>query len=356
MNKRKTILVIAVSGIGNTVMATPLIRQLSRTNWTIEVLSLNQTIASPLLKSPWVSKFYFFGANFFQTFKLLLCLRARRYDYSLVIYPSNNWRYNILCFVVGAKQRLIHSYPKFKYRNWEFLQNLKTPALAGIHDIEQNLNLLALLSLPKPENNCLAFFTDEKDQQSAQNWLKNNVKGPGPLVGVHLGAGARQNSGQKQEKRWPLANFAALLKLLRKSFACEFVVLVGPQEQSLQKAFRELADSDKIHFFTGSLGIGAELIAHCRLFLSNDSGPMHIAAAKNIPTVGIFGPTDETRTAPRGEKCLVARNQKLACRPCLQYPINTTKSRIACGYNFDCLKKLSPEEVFNAIKNNSLLK
>jgi ADP-heptose:LPS heptosyltransferase len=91
----------------------------------------------------------------------------------------------------------------------------------------------------------------------------------------------------------------------------------------------------------------AALIARCKMFVSNDSGLMHVAALSGVPTVGVFGPTDDTRTAPWGKGHLVVR-KKMECCPC--WTAAHVGVRQACRYgDFRCLRDLTPEEVFNRI-------
>jgi heptosyltransferase-2 len=92
----------------------------------------------------------------------------------------------------------------------------------------------------------------------------------------------------------------------------------------------------------------AALIGKCSLFLSNDSGLMHVAAAAGVRTIGIFGPTDHVRTAPRGRGNLVVR-RGISCSPC--FSIRKVGQKIRCIHEKRiCLTDLLPENVMDEIE------
>lgn len=87
-----------------------------------------------------------------------------------------------------------------------------------------------------------------------------------------------------------------------------------------------------------SLGTLVGLVARCRVFVSNDSGAMHVAAALGRPVVAIFGPTDERSTRPVGEHDLLTA--RVFCRPCLLRD---------CPIDHRCMTRISTDQVFAAI-------
>ena len=80
------------------------------------------------------------------------------------------------------------------------------------------------------------------------------------------------------------------------------------------------------------------LISQCRLFLSNDSGLMHVAGGLNIPTVAIFGSTNPVTTSPAGEKTILVRKET-PCSPCLEK---------TCPTDFRCMTAITVEDVVAA--------
>ena len=85
----------------------------------------------------------------------------------------------------------------------------------------------------------------------------------------------------------------------------------------------------------------AYLYSLSRLLITTDSGPMHIAAAMNIPTVALFGPTDPSRTGPYGKGHIVVRKE-MSCSPCFLKKCDTKR----------CMKEISVDEVFEAVRES----
>ncbi|MCM2269339.1 MAG: lipopolysaccharide heptosyltransferase II [Thermoanaerobaculia bacterium] len=134
-----------------------------------------------------------------------------------------------------------------------------------------------------------------------------------PLIGLFPGAewGA--------SKRWPWRRFAELANELRRRLpASRQLVVAGPKEVWL--AVRVFEESGKIHPVIGpelDLAALAGVLSHLDLLVTNDSGPMHLAAALGVPCVALFGPTDRRRTAPAGEGHVVLARD-LWCSPCFR--------------------------------------
>jgi len=137
--------------------------------------------------------------------------------------------------------------------------------------------------------------------------------GEGPLVGLFPGA------EWGPSKRWPMKSFARLaVELRRRLPAARVVIVAGPKEVWL--AVRVHEESGKLHPVIGpdlDLAGLAALLAHLDVLVTNDSGPMHLAAALGVPTVALFGPTDSRRTAPAGDGHEVL-DRHLWCSPCFR--------------------------------------
>lgn len=156
-----------------------------------------------------------------------------------------------------------------------------------------------------------------------------------PIVGLFPGA------EWGTSKRWPWRRFAELARTLRRRRPeTRQVVLAGPKEVWL--AVRVYEESGKLHPVIGpdlDLAGFAAVLAHLDLVVTNDSGPMHLAAALGVPCVALFGPTDSRRTAPAGEGHVVI-DRRLWCAPCF-------RRRCPLLYH-GCLRGISVAEVAEA--------
>jgi heptosyltransferase-2 len=158
----------------------------------------------------------------------------------------------------------------------------------------------------------VSLKASDGDRERARALLEGEGwDGKATLVGVHPGA---TNS---HAKIWSAARFGAVMEKLAGSMGARVVVLGGSSEGSLANEVREALDEPPL-MLQGKTSLG-ELIgvlSELSLFLSNDSGPMHLAAALGIPTLAIFGPTDPSETGPFGPRTRVVR-EPVECSPCL---------------------------------------
>jgi lipopolysaccharide heptosyltransferase II len=134
------------------------------------------------------------------------------------------------------------------------------------------------------------------------------------IVALHPGA-------SKPPRAWHAERFAELAATLHARAGARFIVLAGPDEAPLARAVAMAVPASAWTMTPpdGGLRLSAALLQRCRLFVGNDSGPMHLAAALGVPTIGIFGPGRTTNTAPvggRGPVRLVSRDYP--CAPCRQ--------------------------------------
>ena len=150
-------------------------------------------------------------------------------------------------------------------------------------------------------------------------------------------AGARWNT-----KRWPAEQFARLAA----SLDMTSVVVGGAADRDLSKAIEKQSKGKAISM-AGETGIDdlIWLIRGARLMISNDSGPMHIAAACGIPVVAIFGPTNPGRTGPYGPNNIVLKSGA-GCAPCYKRTCKDMK----------CMREISPERVLEAVRDTAHIK
>jgi ADP-heptose:LPS heptosyltransferase len=155
------------------------------------------------------------------------------------------------------------------------------------------------------------------------------ITGNDTLIGIHAGG--------MPSRRWPAENFFEAMNLIRSKVRCKFVITGGRSEAGLAK---RLEGRDAVNL-AGKLSLSetGALIKRCRLFISNDTSPMHMAAVLRTPLVAIFGPGDIVRFDPRNisDKVQVLY-KKAPCAPC---------EKVTCK-EMACLKAVSPEEVTDA--------
>lgn len=128
------------------------------------------------------------------------------------------------------------------------------------------------------------------------------------VIGIHPGGGW-------QYKLWPVERFATLVDLVNKEYDAKVLVFAGPDEVALQRRIAELTKSSPILVKDIGLKGLAALIQRCHVYIGNDTGPMHIAAAVGTRVIAMFGPTDARRIGPYGNGHIVIAGQT-KCSPC----------------------------------------
>jgi len=154
---------------------------------------------------------------------------------------------------------------------------------------------------------------------------------------------ALQPGARWLNKRWPLEAFAELLRLLAEVRTdLRFALLGGAEDCALGETIHRAAPGRCLDL-TGRLSLPemVEWLRLSQLMVTNDTGPMHVAAALGTPVVGLFGPTAPQRTGPYGQQQRVLQLE-LPCSPCL-------KSRCHYAKPLECLRALSPESVVKAV-------
>ncbi len=183
-----------------------------------------------------------------------------------------------------------------------------------------------------PQNFPEIFLTATGLAWTERYWSETKLHGQRVLA-VAPGSGAK-------EKNWGLSLFMEVGRWWRDRTGGKVLVILGPAEEG-SKA-EAMAGEDAVIVRHLGLGQVAPLLAHCDLYLGNDSGVTHLAAAIGVRTVALFGPTDPVQWRPRGKSVTVI-TQGVECSPC---GISTMRS---CAHR-KCLSRLSPEKVIGFLE------
>jgi ADP-heptose:LPS heptosyltransferase len=287
------IIVLSLAGIGDTLLATPLLHEL-RLNFPsaqIDVLVMQGAGARDLLQgNPHVNSVYYedmLKQGMRSNLRSLAKFRRERYDLSINTYPQSKIHYRLVARYIAARQRLSH-----RYDNWSFLDdwlvNRTVPQDYQRHSIDNNLQLLQLIEaqpkLAQPDSEIFLSNSEKK-------WADDSVRELGlmgkRLLGVHVGSGKTKNL---ELRRWPIENYIELFVYLIKERSNVAVLLFGgPEEKEDHKAIIEclsdagLASGSILVAPSHNLREAAALVERCHVFLSVDTALMHIAAAMKVP-------------------------------------------------------------------------
>jgi len=157
---------------------------------------------------------------------------------------------------------------------------------------------------------------------------------------MHPGSGSRK-------KVWPSDGYLELVNILKQHRPSKVVVVLGPAEgPEIRKAFEPENTGTTLLVKGLSLIQLASVMEGCRLFIGNDSGISHLAAALGIPTVAIFGPTDPRVWSPKGKRGVVV-SRRIPCSPCPQ-------ERFFLCRHLECLRGIRVEDVLGGIEKLGL--
>jgi len=162
-----------------------------------------------------------------------------------------------------------------------------------------------------------------------------NLSGNQLLIGLNPGA------YYGSAKRWLTQRYAALADRLIQETGAEILVFGSKGEEAIAEEIKgQMSHRPRILAGATDLPTLMALISKCRVFVTNDSGPMHLAAAIGVPQVAIFGSTDETATGPFSGKARVI-HKHVECSPCLLRE---------CPIDLRCFNRIEVDEVFDAAR------
>lgn len=153
-------------------------------------------------------------------------------------------------------------------------------------------------------------WVGDDEAVAAAEWLHAHGLQEGrPLVALHPGSGGRW-------KCWPAERFAAVASALARRADAQLLLVSGPADAEIVQTFRNSVEATRV-IEAASLPVCqlAAILARCSLFIGNDSGVTHLAAAVGCPTLALFGPTDDRVWGPRGTHVTILRGVNAGAAP-----------------------------------------
>ena len=320
------ILLIRLSSLGDIVLTTPAIRAIRahHPNDYIAMLVGKQS-ADVLRENPHLNEIIEFNRSAKDTGEMLRTIRnLREKKFGLAIDFQRKFRTELLMFFSGASERI------GKGR----LCTIRVADIENKHATERYFDLLHAAGIPA-ENRHLEMFISTSEKEGVSSAFKEvGINQMQLKVGLFPGAAWKL-------REWMPRRFAAIGDRLVQHFKAQVIIFGGPKERKLVHTVSNLMH-EQAFTFAGTLGIRqlAACIETCDLFLTNDTGPMHIATAVGTPTVALFGPGNHVKFQPLGELHTMIRHD-VPCSPCKQFT-NKCKNNI-------CMKKITVDEVWDAI-------
>lgn len=339
----KKVLVLQSAFLGDSLLTIPLLRRLKELlpGARVTVLTLEKT--APIFRDcGWADEVLVDDkrgrhGGVFGPGRIAGELKARGFD--LAVIPHRSLRSALVAWLAGIPRRV-----GFSTSAGRFLLTDAVPFSWLMHDLERNLALVLPLgagagAAPSADEPRYLVPPKALPEALAANLAAAGV-GPGDrLVGVHPGAAWAT-------KRWLPERYAELCRRLRAEGA-KAVLIGGPTDAALCAAIAKDSGAVDLAGRTDLDQLKA-LMGRLSLFVTNDSGPMHLAAAAGVPTVAIFGPTTrELGFFPYGPEHRVVEAD-LACRPC-----GLHGGRECPEGHFLCMRLITAERVHDACREAS---
>ena len=335
MHTPKKILVIKLRAIGDVILATPVVENLRQAFPQAQIDFLTEKMCAPIVAGhPALHEVLILDRKQVGASRRLIHqIRQRRYD--LVFDLFGNPRSAVLTLLSGAPQRV-----GFRFRVRQYAYNVKVePRGDRVHEVEFNLDALRTLQIPIVTRQLLVAVDEASENFATQFWRENGLENR-LVVGLNA-------SGGWYTKRWPLEFFAQLGDRVQRELNAVILLLWGPGEYEDVTAIAQTMRGSAVLAPATNLKQLAALLSRLNLLVSNDSGPLHLAAAMGTHVVGIYGPTRPDLQGPWGEGHEVISKTGLPCLGC-----NGVTCRIV---THDCMKQLEVEKVWEIIRRKIVI-
>jgi ADP-heptose:LPS heptosyltransferase len=334
------ILVISLAGVGDTLLATPLIHEL-RANFpdaTIDALVLWAGSKDLLENNPHLNRVHqknLFKESSLNALRFLWSLRKNHYDVSINTHPQSRIHYRIAARIVGAPMRISHEYECFSpFDRW--LINCTLPQDYDKHSIENNSAALRLLGAKiKLPSHAIEIFPTAAEENWADNFLAAHKLANRKLLGIHVGSGGTKNLPLK---RWPLKNYTGLIRRLnRERHDISVLLFGGPEEARDHEVILAQADCDLV------FQVGAKNLRQAAAL-------MHLAAAMKVPRqIVIEAPTLNTTNLPYGNAFTLVKNPVIAGHNLNYYRYDGGDIKGTREELLACMSSVTVENVFNTV-------
>lgn len=253
-----------------------------------------------------------------------------KHRFELAVLFPNSFESALVARLAGIPRRLGYS---TQHRSFLLSDRVTVPDWKNSdHESQYYLNLIEHLTGTQARPTDVTLPVSAERREAAQHTLlASGVTEKGPIVGI--GAGSTNSLA----KRWPAGNFARLSDQLSNDLECSVVLFGSENEADISASVAYAAEADLIDLTSKTdLATATAILSELDLFVSNDMGLAHIAAAVGTPTIVIFGPTNEITTRPLGANVEIIR-EPVECSPCMLRE---------CPIDHRCMTRISPERVF----------
>jgi len=332
----KRILIVRTDRIGDVLLSTPVIRAV-RENYPCAFIAL---MVSPYTKEIVEGNTYLDEVILYDkdgkhkswasSVKFARNLGKRKFDVAIILHPTN--RAHLIIYLAGIPKRVGYD-KKFGFTLTDKIPHTKQ--LGEKHELEYNLDLLKCLKIETKDKSLFMPIKAESERWAEDFVKSERIKIDDKLLVINPAASC-------PSKIWPSERFAEAADKLAQKYGFKILVVSGPRDLALaEKVIKKI--SSPVISLAGKISLSqlASLLKRAALFISNDSGPVHIASAVGTPVISIFGRKQPglspKRWGPVGLKDRVL-HKDIGCIECLAHN---------CKKEFACLKAISVDDVIS---------
>ncbi len=328
--KIENILIRSTNWIGDAVMTTPAVRAVRKNFPGSRISILAKPWVAPIFEdSPHVDEIIAYDySGKLGVLSMAKQLERRRFDAAILL--QNAFEAALVAFLSKIPVRI--GYDRDARRLLLTHPVPCTRRVRSLHQTHYYNEILRGVELV-PDGPRLELYFSSEDRKAVDVILgRSNISASERIVGINPSA----TFGPA--KQWFPERFAEISDRLHREFSTRTLIFGGPKDKELGRRVQETMESEAVDLSgRTTLKQAIALIARCDLFITNDSGLMHVAAALNTPQIAIFGSTDHVATGPASPRARIVRSSA-ACSPCL-------KRHCPLGH-MTCMKQIRTEQVF----------
>jgi heptosyltransferase-2 len=335
ISKAANILIRSTNWIGDAVMTLPAVAAVRNTfpgaritilvkPWVADIFRLCRDIDDIMLyERPGIHD----GPAGF--WRLTAELRKREFDAAILL--QNAIEAAIIAFLAGIPMRAGYNSDGRGLLLTHSVQ--RTTAIRKVHQSDYYLEMVKALGCRPTGREAVLTLGKDDERLAGELLAGHGLQDNCLLVGMAPGA------TYGPAKKWFPERFSSVADKLVDGFSAQ-IFLFGSSEDKSTAAIVQARAKYPMLDLTGKTGLkeAMALMGRCRLFISNDSGLMHVAAALGVPTIAIFGSTNPATTSPAGRNHIII-HKDVACSPCLKPD---------CPTDFRCMDLIGVDDVYEA--------